>query len=726
MKRVIVFSLLLVTLSVLAAAGPANAQEEVAIPKLTAEVSEGAIELNWEAVPGAVRYELMVWWDPLPTWQPIEDNNITGTSYTHTDVTAGTEYYYTIQAVDAEGKKSGWLQAFATATVQAAPAARTPATTPTPSAIPTSTLIPTLTPTQRTGAWTSTATLTPTPTPTHRAAPTATTAPFSAPALTAESTERGVVLNWGAVQGAVRYELMVWWDPLPTWQRLEDNNITGSSYTHTDVTAGTEYYYSIQAVDAEGKKSGWLQAFATATFPAAPAGGTSMATPTPTATTLTTPTPTPTWYLATEATDRQVLVALYQATNGADWDNNTNWLSDKPLGEWHGVGTGYWGRVVSLHLDNNRMSGSIPAELGDLTYLRHLYLYDNRLSGSIPAELGDLHNLHVLIFSNNRLSGLIPAELGELTYLNQLSLHSNQLSGSIPAELGDLTYLRYLYLSNNRLRGCVPAVLRHVEENDLAGLGLADCGPPAPTPTPTLTPTPVTQTVTRPPTSLGLDPLYEKHLDAGGIPVVAPSDVDDAELHLAAATMLGMLSDRPDVIATGSANGFRVILLDRDGKIDTICQLPEYIDRYADHCPRRIGHEQGGIWFSESRQDLLVVVPVFGRGEACNGLFIHEIGHMVEYALKYRLPGSTVYDPAFWPRVESAYEAAMQAGLWQNTYSSANAQEYWAEAVKSWFDPAGSYLPGQGGLAGYDPAIAGLVAEVFGDATNAALPPVCR
>ena len=38
-------------------------------------------------------------------------------------------------------------------------------------------------------------------------------------------------------------------------------------------------------------------------------------------------------------TDREALVALYNATDGANWPRNENWLSDVPLGEWQGVTT---------------------------------------------------------------------------------------------------------------------------------------------------------------------------------------------------------------------------------------------------------------------------------------------------------------------------------------------------------------------------------------------------
>ncbi len=86
-------------------------------PELTANAAVGAIELGWEAVQGAARYELQTWWDAETGWQPLGSNNLTGTSYTHTTVTAGTTYYYSICAVNATGQTSDWLKPFPAATV---------------------------------------------------------------------------------------------------------------------------------------------------------------------------------------------------------------------------------------------------------------------------------------------------------------------------------------------------------------------------------------------------------------------------------------------------------------------------------------------------------------------------------------------------------------------------------------------------------------------------------
>ena len=157
--------------------------------------------------------------------------------------------------------------------------------------------------------------------------------------------------------------------------------------------------------------------------------------------------------------DRAALVALYNATGGANWTIDTNWLTNEALSEWHGVETDEDGRVTALRLVANGLSGEIPAELGNLSNLQILSFSRNTLSGEIPAELGDLANLQILSLSANGLSGEIPPELGDLANLEWLYLHRNKLNGEIPAELGDLANLQELNLADNELSGEIPAEL---------------------------------------------------------------------------------------------------------------------------------------------------------------------------------------------------------------------------------------------------------------------------
>ncbi len=157
--------------------------------------------------------------------------------------------------------------------------------------------------------------------------------------------------------------------------------------------------------------------------------------------------------------DRDALVALYDATGGPDWTESQNWLTEAALGEWHGVETDSEGRVTALRLQNNGLAGRIPAELAHLSALRELSIWNNNLSGPIPPELGNLRNLTNLTLWNSGLSGTIPPELGNLAELRNLVLAGNGLTGSIPAELGNLANLTSLGLDDNALEGPIPPEL---------------------------------------------------------------------------------------------------------------------------------------------------------------------------------------------------------------------------------------------------------------------------
>ena len=187
--------------------------------------------------------------------------------------------------------------------------------------------------------------------------------------------------------------------------------------------------------------------------------------------------------------DRAALAALYDATDGANWRFKTAWKSNAPLREWYGVVTDsgppaatmslwgnlhqvrsdetYSGRVTNLILPDNRLSGGLPSELGNLSNLTTLYFHENQLTGSIPSELGNLSNLTTLFLNGNQLTGSIPSELGNLANLRELFLYDNELSGSIPSELGNLTDLEILYLDSNRLTGSIPSELGNLTDLEI-------------------------------------------------------------------------------------------------------------------------------------------------------------------------------------------------------------------------------------------------------------------
>ena len=175
--------------------------------------------------------------------------------------------------------------------------------------------------------------------------------------------------------------------------------------------------------------------------------------------------------------DLEVLAAVHEATDGANWLKSDNWLTEAPLEDWHGVHTDADGRVVHLDLGNNALSGAIPPQLGDLAALTRLVLWGNGLTGTIPPELGKLANLEALHLEANSLTGPIPPEIGSPPALESLGLSANYLSGPIPRELGNLERLVTLDLWGNELTGAIPPELGklanlealHLEANSLTG-----------------------------------------------------------------------------------------------------------------------------------------------------------------------------------------------------------------------------------------------------------------
>ncbi len=223
--------------SILTGANAALAQQSSTLPApvLTAEAAERAVNLTWTEVAGAARYQLWSWRDAEPGWQQIGGDNLTGASYTHSDLVAGFTYFYQIRAIDADEEPGDWSERVSAATPPA----------------------------------------------------------LDAPTLTAQPASGAVELSWTAVDTAGRYLLWSWWNEETGWQQIGGDDLTATTYTHTNLTVGTTYYYQMRAENAAGESSEWSQqASATVTEAQQPA---TTPTPTPSSTSqlILTSTPTP-------------------------------------------------------------------------------------------------------------------------------------------------------------------------------------------------------------------------------------------------------------------------------------------------------------------------------------------------------------------------------------------------------------------------------------------------
>lgn len=156
--------------------------------------------------------------------------------------------------------------------------------------------------------------------------------------------------------------------------------------------------------------------------------------------------------------DYAALVDFFNATNGPSWTTKTNWLTDCNVCSWYGITCRMGKRVAEIRLPSNGLSGSLPSSLSALS-LAVLELDNNKLSGGVPAPVGELTNLQLLSLSNNQLSGAIPTQLANMVQLEDLYLNNNQLTGPIPPSLSTNSYLAYLNLGANQLTGPIPPSL---------------------------------------------------------------------------------------------------------------------------------------------------------------------------------------------------------------------------------------------------------------------------
>ncbi|BAH95336.1 receptor kinase-like protein Xa21 [Oryza sativa Japonica Group] len=112
--------------------------------------------------------------------------------------------------------------------------------------------------------------------------------------------------------------------------------------------------------------------------------------------------------------------------------------------------------LVSLSIRDNKISGSLPRDIGNLVNLQYLSLANNSLTGSLPSSFSKLKNLRRLTVDNNKLIGSLPFTIGNLTQLTNMEVQFNAFGGTIPSTLGNLTKLFQINLGHNNFIGQIP------------------------------------------------------------------------------------------------------------------------------------------------------------------------------------------------------------------------------------------------------------------------------
>ena len=206
--------------------------------------------------------------------------------------------------------------------------------------------------------------------------------------------------------------------------------------------------------------------------------------------------------------------------------------------------------------------------------------------------------------------------------------------------------------------------------------------------------------------------FYQQWVDVEGLPVVASEKVNPYALKEAAWQIWQMIGHRPEILHVLVQKRVRFVVI---GHTEITTDIPEYSDQGPDFLVYRFrglggGGLSGHIAVSSSEENLLH----YPGSRGSYTVLIHEFAHAI-----HRFGLNTV-DPTFDNRLQIAYDAAMEKGLWQGTYASADRGEYWAEATQAWFYPKGASSFNNYGntrqvLKNYDPGLAALLAEIYGD-----------
>ena len=156
------------------------------------------------------------------------------------------------------------------------------------------------------------------------------------------------------------------------------------------------------------------------------------------------------------------LMALYDATAGDNWTNNTGWGQNCDICNWHGIECDNAGVIENINLTHNNLTGPLPVAIGNISPLKKLLLFGNNLNSSLPSSIGNLVNLTELSLSDNQFSGPIPMEVGNMTSLTFLFIQQNQLTGPIPPSIGNMSSLINLALFDNQIDGSIPPEMGNI------------------------------------------------------------------------------------------------------------------------------------------------------------------------------------------------------------------------------------------------------------------------
>nr|XP_027111965.1 receptor kinase-like protein Xa21 isoform X1 [Coffea arabica] len=157
-------------------------------------------------------------------------------------------------------------------------------------------------------------------------------------------------------------------------------------------------------------------------------------------------------------TDQSALLSLKAKITGDPHEIlASNWSATSSVCDWRGVTCGSrHRRVTALNISNLGLTGTIPPQLGNLSFLMSLDMSRNNFYGELPHELICLRRLRVLGLGINMLSGSIPSWVGSFQQLRHFSLKNNSFTGFIPPSISNMSKLETFNLQFNSLQGAIP------------------------------------------------------------------------------------------------------------------------------------------------------------------------------------------------------------------------------------------------------------------------------
>lgn len=208
-----------------------------------------------------------------------------------------------------------------------------------------------------------------------------------------------------------------------------------------------------------------------------------------------------------------------------------------------------------------------------------------------------------------------------------------------------------------------------------------------------------------------LDPFYQRWISVAGFPILASAKVSPYALKEAAYVIWQMIGHRRDLLKAMALNKIRLPVIAYN---EIVCQIPEHKQRidpafcFFPEVRARASFCPGCLTVTANEENLL---HYFTGPPSTFSVLVHEFAHALHET------GLNTIAPEFDNRLRASYNSAMQKGLWAETYAASNYSEYWAEAVGSWFHAAhdGNPVKTQSALKMYDPALATLLTEVFGN-----------